>query len=48
MTYFNYINNGKGPTKLFVGGLHGKEGLTTIKLIEQLIPKDYNNGKFYK
>ena len=34
MSYFQYIDNGRGPTKLFLGGLHGNEGKTSIKFIE--------------
>ena len=31
MSYFRYIDNGEGPTKLFIGGLHGNEGVTSLK-----------------
>jgi hypothetical protein len=33
MSYFRLIEKNKGLTKLFVGGIHGKEGLTTIKFL---------------
>ena len=36
MSYFRYIDNGEGPTKLFIGGLHGNEGKTSIKFIKRI------------
>jgi hypothetical protein len=45
MSYFKLIDNGKGPTKLFIGGVHGKEGLTTIKFLKSLNPNDFPCGK---
>lgn len=39
------IRKGNGPTRLFIGGVHGKEGLTTINLINQLNDDDVNGGK---
>ncbi|MDR3292244.1 MAG: DUF2119 domain-containing protein [Methanobrevibacter sp.] len=45
MSYFRLIEKNKGSTKLFVGGIHGKEGLTTIKFFKSLIPNDFSNGK---
>jgi hypothetical protein len=45
MSYFKLINKGEGPTKLFVGGVHGKEGLTTIKFLKSLTPNDFPCGK---
>jgi hypothetical protein len=39
------IEKGNGPTRIFIGGVHGKEGLTTINLIKQLSDDDVNEGK---
>ncbi|MDR1721904.1 MAG: DUF2119 domain-containing protein [Methanobrevibacter sp.] len=41
MSYFRFIDNGEGPVKLFVGGIHGKEGNTTIKFFKSLLPSDF-------
>ena len=45
MGYFKVINKGEGPMRLFVGGVHGKEGLTTIKALSQIHEDDVPNGK---
>ena len=45
MSYYRFINNGNGPTKLFVGGIHGKEGETTLKFFKSLSSSDFSNGK---
>lgn len=45
MSYFRCINKGKGPTKLFVGGIHGNEGKTTIHFLKSLIANDFSKGK---
>ncbi len=37
MTLHQLISSEKGPTKLFVGGLHGEEGLYTAPFLEQLV-----------
>ena len=47
MSYFRYIDNGKGPTKLFVGGVHGNEGATSLKFIERIKVEDLSPGQFY-
>ncbi len=47
MSYFRYINNGEGPTKLFIGGLHGNEGATSIKFIKRIKDDDLSQGQFY-
>ena len=47
MSFFKYIDNGRGPTKLFLGGVHGNEGKTSIKFIEALKQEDLSSGQFY-
>ena len=47
MSYFKYIDNGEGPTKLFLGGLHGNEGKTSIKFIKSIKDEDLSSGQFY-
>ncbi len=47
MSYFRYIDNGEGPTKLFIGGVHGNEGLTSIKFIKRISEEDLSSGQFY-
>ena len=47
MSYFRYIDNGEGPTKLFVGGVHGNEGATSLKFIEKINVEDFSPGQFY-
>ena len=47
MSYFQYIDNGKGPTKLFLGGVHGNEGKTSIRFIKSIKKEDLSNGQFY-
>ena len=47
MSYFRYIDNGKGPTKLFVGGVHGNEGVTSLKFIKRIKEEDLSSGQFY-
>ena len=47
MSYFRYIDNGEGPTKLFVGGVHGNEGATSLKFIERIDETDLSSGQFY-
>lgn len=44
MTYFKEIKKGKGPKRLFIGGVHGKEGLTTIKALSQISKGNVKNG----
>ena len=47
MSYFRYIDNGEGPTKLFIGGVHGNEGVTSLKFIERIKEEDLSCGQFY-
>ena len=47
MSYFKYVDNGRGPTKLFLGGVHGNEGKTSIKFIKAIRPEDLSCGQFY-
>lgn len=47
MSYFRYIDNGEGPTKLFVGGIHGNEGVTSLKFIKRIKEEDLSSGQFY-
>ena len=47
MSYFRYIDNGEGPTKLFIGGLHGNEGATSIRFIRRISEDDLSSGQFY-
>ncbi len=47
MSYFRYIDNGEGPTKLFIGGVHGDEGKDVLPLIKLLSPEDFSNGQIY-
>ena len=47
MSYFRYIDNGEGPTKLFVGGVHGNEGLTSLRFFKRIREEDLSSGQFY-
>jgi hypothetical protein len=47
MSYFRYIDNGEGPTKLFIGGLHGNEGVTSLKFLKRISIEDLSPGQFY-
>ena len=47
MSYFKFIDNGEGPTKLFLGGLHGNEGITSLKFIKKIKKSDLSPGQFY-
>ncbi|MDO5138726.1 MAG: DUF2119 domain-containing protein [Oscillospiraceae bacterium] len=47
MSYFRYIDNGEGPTKLFIGGLHGNEGATSLRFIRRISEEDLSPGQFY-
>ncbi len=44
MSYFKEINNGEGPKRLFIGGVHGHEGLTTIKALSKISRDMVNTG----
>ena len=45
MEYFRKIDKSNGPVRIFIGGVHGKEGLTTIELIKEINNDDVVNGK---
>lgn len=47
MSYFRYIDNGEGPTKLFIGGVHGDEGKDVLPLIKLLSYEDFSPGQIY-
>lgn len=47
MSYFRYIDNGPGPTKLFIGGIHGNEGVTSLKFLRRIDVEDLSCGQFY-
>ena len=47
MSYFRYIDNGDGPTKLFIGGVHGNEGVTSLKFLKRINLEDLSPGQFY-
>jgi len=47
MSYYRFIDKGKGPTKLFVGGIHGNESETTIDFLKSLNFSDFSNGKTF-
>ena len=42
--FFKEIGVKEGPSRLFVGGLHGKEGLSTIHAIETVKNINLNEG----
>ena len=44
MGFFNCIEKGSGLKRLFIGGVHGKEGLSTIKAIKKLSENDVKDG----
>nr|WP_048190037.1 DUF2119 domain-containing protein [Methanobacterium sp. SMA-27] len=45
MMFSKVIDKGSGPTRVFIGGVHGKEGLTTLNLIQLLDENDVKDGK---
>lgn len=45
--YYHYIDNGQGPTKLFIGGLHGNEGETSYYFLKKLKKEDFSKGQIY-
>lgn len=47
MSYFRYIDNGKGPMKLFIGGVHGDEGKDVLPLMKRLSNEDFSDGQIY-
>lgn len=44
MGFFKIIHKGNGLKRLFIGGVHGKEGLTTIKALRNISENDVNEG----
>jgi len=45
MQYSRKIKKGNGPTRVFIGGVHGKEGLTTIEPLKNITEDDVVNGE---
>lgn len=43
--YSKIIDKGNGPSRLFVGGVHGKEGITTLKALSNLDEDSVSSGK---
>jgi hypothetical protein len=41
------FHKGPGPSRLFIGGLHGKEGETTFQALQDFDDSVLNNGKIY-
>jgi hypothetical protein len=44
MEFFKCINKGPGLKRLFIGGVHGKEGLSTINAIKKISENDVKDG----
>lgn len=47
MVYFKYIDNGQGPTKVFIGGVHGNEGKTSATFLKSFKKEDFAPGQIY-
>lgn len=45
MSYFKIIDKGDGITRLFLGGIHGKEGLSTVGALQEIGDEDVTSGK---
>lgn len=45
MSFFRLIDKGEGITRLFIGGVHGKEGLTTISALKMIQSTHVKSGK---
>jgi hypothetical protein len=45
MVFSRIIDRGDGPKRLFIGGVHGKEGITTIKALKMVSTKEVQEGK---
>jgi hypothetical protein len=45
--YSRHINRDQGPSRLFVGGVHGKEGQTTIKALMSFDEGSLKSGKLF-
>lgn len=44
MGFYKLIHKGRGLKRLFIGGVHGREGLTTIKPLKHIKDKDVPDG----
>jgi hypothetical protein len=45
VAYFKIIDKGNGVNRLFIGGVHGKEGSSTIEALKQIRDEDVSQGK---
>jgi hypothetical protein len=45
LAYFKIIDKGNGVNRLFIGGVHGKEGSSTIEALKQIRDEDVSQGK---
>jgi hypothetical protein len=45
VSYFKIISKGEHPNRLFIGGIHGKEGRSTVQALEQLSEADVREGR---
>lgn len=45
MGFFKIIDKGPGLQRLFIGGVHGKEGFSTIKALHKISEEDVPDGK---
>jgi len=45
VSYFQIIHKGDHPNRLFIGGVHGKEGRSTSQALEQLSDDDVGEGR---
>lgn len=45
LAYFKIIDKGNGINRLFIGGVHGKEGFSTIKALQEIKDDDVISGK---
>ena len=45
MSFFKLIDKGPGIKRLFVGGVHGKEGFSTIKALKRIQSSDVKTGQ---
>ena len=41
------FNKGPGPSRLFIGGVHGKEGETTFQALQSFDERALNSGELY-
>lgn len=45
MGYFRVIDRGRKPVRLFIGGIHGKEGISTFKALSRISDDDVHMGR---